>query len=137
MCPKNKVNWTHIHGMVDGCNDPRNSKTEEDVDGVASSDVADGVVRVLLVDRGHLAGKGVGEGGAQSNKGDCSHFVSQTNQATKDAGQISNENNNEPDEEKRNKEARVASQQSRWWDDGEDELEAKGEEMHHIIRRAC
>ena len=56
--------------MVDGCNDPRNSKTEEDVDGVASSDVADGVVRVLLVDRGHLAGEGVGEGGAESHEGD-------------------------------------------------------------------
>ena len=122
--------------MVDGCNDPRNSKTEEDVDGVASSDVADGVVRVLLVHRRHLACKRVGEGGAQSNKGDCSHFVSQTNQTTKDAGEISNKNNNESDEDERNKEARIATQQARWWNDGEDELEAKCQKVHNIVHRA-
>ena len=111
--------------MVDGCNDPRNSKTEEDVDGVASSDVADGVVGVLLVDRGHLAGKGVGEGGSQSNKGDRSHFVFQTNQTTKDAGEISDKNNNESDEDERDEEAGIATQQSGWRNDGEDEFEAK------------
>ena len=111
--------------MVDGCNDPRNSKTEEDVDGVAAGDVADGVVRVLLVDRGHLAGEGVGEGGAQSDEGDRSHFVFQTNQTTKDAGEISDKNNNESDEDERDEEAGIATQQSGWRNDGEDEFEAK------------
>ena len=68
-----------MDGVVDGCDDPRNSETEEDIDRVAPGDVADRVVGVLLVHGrhlgddddeeeddgddpgGHLAGKGVRE----------------------------------------------------------------------------
>ena len=56
--------------MVDGCDDPGDSQTEEDVDRVAARHITDGVVRCLLVDGRDLAGEGVGEGGAQGNECD-------------------------------------------------------------------
>ena len=57
--------------MVDGCDDPGDSQTKEDVNRVAARHVTDGVVGRLLVDGSDLAGEGVREGGAQGNECDC------------------------------------------------------------------
>ena len=57
--------------MVDGCDDPGDSQTKEDVNRVAARHVTDGVVGRLLVDGSDLAGEGVRERGAQGNECDC------------------------------------------------------------------
>ena len=56
--------------MVDRGDDPGQSQAQEDVHRVAARHVTDGVVGGLLVDGRDLAGEGVREGGAQSNKRD-------------------------------------------------------------------
>ena len=61
---------SHIYLMVDGGYDPRYSKTHKDVHRVAARHVSDGVVRRLLRGGRDLAGEGVGQGGAESHKGD-------------------------------------------------------------------
>lgn len=45
-----------------GRNGPGNTDAEEDVHGVAASDVAYGGISVLVLDGGHLAGKSICEG---------------------------------------------------------------------------
>merc|ERR1719285_1604342 len=64
-----------ICSMVDSGNDPGDSETEEDVDRVTSSDVADSVVSIFLIDSSGLTGEGVGQRGSQRNEGDRGHFV--------------------------------------------------------------
>ena len=56
--------------MVDGGNNPWNSKTKKYVDRIAPSNITNGVIRCLLRGCGDLAGEGVGEGGAKSHEGD-------------------------------------------------------------------
>ena len=56
--------------MIESSDDPGESETEEDVDGIRTGDVSDGVVRVLLVGSGRLAREGVRQRGAQSNERD-------------------------------------------------------------------
>merc|ERR1719336_27253 len=122
-----------MDGVVDGCDDPRNSETEEDVDRVAPGDVADRVVCMLLVHSRGLAGEGVREGGAQGHEGDRGHLVLQTDQASKDAREVAHDDHNDPDEQKRDEKAGEASEQSSWRDEGEDDLEGEGEEVHDVV----
>ena len=46
--------------MIEGSDDPWKPETEEYVDWVGAGHVADGVVRILLVGGGGLAGESVG-----------------------------------------------------------------------------
>merc|ERR1719336_755547 len=119
--------------MVTGSDDPGKTKAEEDVDGVAAGDVADRVVRVLLVHGRGLAGEGVREGGAQGHEGDRGHFVLQADQASKDAREVAHDDHNDPDEQERDEKAGEASEQSSWRDEGEDDLEGEGEEVHDVV----
>ena len=56
--------------MIESRDDPWKSEPEEDVDGVWAGDVADGVVGILLIGGGRLAGEGVGQGSSESNERD-------------------------------------------------------------------
>lgn len=61
--------------VVDGCDNPWESKTEEYVDGVGSGDVPDGVVGVAFGDGRGLGGEGVGERGAEGHEGDGGNWI--------------------------------------------------------------
>ena len=56
--------------MIESSDDPGESETQEDVDGVRTGDVSDGVVGVLLVGRSSLAREGVRQRRAQGHKSD-------------------------------------------------------------------
>ena len=61
--------------MVDGGDDPRQSQSQEHVDGVAAGHVTDGVVRCLLSDGRDLAGEGVRQGRPQRHEGDGGDLI--------------------------------------------------------------
>lgn len=48
-----------LGAVVDGSDGPGHADTQEDVDGIAPRHVADGGVRVLILDGRHLTGEGV------------------------------------------------------------------------------
>ena len=60
----------YLNGVVDGCDGPRQSQTQEHIDGVATGHIADGVVSSFLTNSRSLAGKCVGERRAKCHKGD-------------------------------------------------------------------
>ena len=67
---KNKSGASYLCLPVDGGDEPWKPESQENVDGVGSGDVADGVVGVLLAHGRGLRGEGVGERGAQGDEGD-------------------------------------------------------------------
>ncbi len=121
--------------MVDGRNQPGKSQTEEDVDGVGSGDVADGVVGVLLAHGGGLAGERVGQRGAQGDEGDGGHAVLESDEAAENAGEIADNGGQDGDHDEGEKEAEPSAEQARWRNQGEHDLKSEGEEVHDVV--AC
>ena len=123
----------HLYSVINSSDDPGHPKSQEDVDGVTSGHIPDRVVRVSLVDCCSFASKGVRQGGAESHKSNSRDFILQTDETSKDRSQVSDDNDNKTNEGKRGKEAGPATHETRGRDDGEDELESKGEEVHDVI----
>lgn len=51
--------WLPLHLPINGRHRPGHADSQEDVDGIAARHVPDGGVRVRVLDRRHLTGKGV------------------------------------------------------------------------------
>ena len=130
------ISWirkTYTGVVVDCSNDPGQAESKENIDRVAAGDISDCIVRMLLVHRGGLAGKGVRERGAERYKGDRGHLVLQPDQTAKNARKVSNNDDDHSDEGEGDEEAGVAAQESSRGYEGKDNLEREGEEVHYVV----
>ena len=124
---------THFAFVVDGGHKPWKPKTQEDVDGVGAGDVADGVVGVLLADGGGFAGEGVWQRRAERDERDGGDAVLEADEAAEDTGEVADDGGQDGDHEEGEDEAEPAAGHARGRHQREEDLEAEGEEVHHVV----
>ena len=108
--------------MVYARNQPWKTQTQENVDAVAASNVANGVVRgPLRRGRGFWC-EGIGQRGAQGNKGDGRHAIFEANQTSKNASKVSHDGSQKSNHSEGNEETRPSSTHASRWDQGENDL---------------
>ena len=123
-CPhrRNTGHMRHLDGPVDAGKSPGQAQSQKDVDGVAASDVANGVVSSLFHRGGLLAGKKIRQGSAQSNEGDGSDRVLQAHQASEDGSQVSHDGRQHADDDERDAEGEPALPDAGRRDECEEDL---------------
>ncbi|RUS73981.1 hypothetical protein EGW08_018249, partial [Elysia chlorotica] len=120
---------------------PRQTKAQEDIDGVTARHVANRVIRVLLLLRCRLAGEQVRQAGTQCHKRYGRHRGLQANQAAEDGRQVADDGRQETDHCQGDEKREPASPDLSRRDDSKDHLQmktthlpTKGEKMHEVVK---
>ena len=118
-----------VHLPSRACNDPRQSQAEEHIHWVRASNVSNGVVSGVCVSSCSHWGKSVWQGGSKSHEGDGSDWLSQSDNASKDSGDLSDNGGDHTDHGKSDYEASFSVGIRGWRNDGEEELPANSTEV--------
>jgi len=120
--------------VVDGADDPGEAESEEDIDGVGASDVADGGVGRVRLLRSRHGGEGVGQRRAQRHERDSRHALSDAESAPQQRRRLPHHRRHQPDHRKSSAERHPAVLYLRRRNQGEEELPPDGCEVHEGFR---
>merc|ERR1711887_515160 len=118
---------------VDGSHGPCDSDTEEHVDSVGSGNISDRVVCSLVFNGSCLGGKGIRHAGSEGNKCDGIDSIFEVDEATKMAGDISNNSGAGANEGDRNDKCNVTIGHSCGWDESKDKFPWQSKEVHDVV----
>mmetsp|Transcript_6846 Transcript_6846/g.12944 ORF Transcript_6846/g.12944 Transcript_6846/m.12944 type:complete len:217 (-) Transcript_6846:1714-2364(-) len=85
----------------------------------------------------HLTGKRVWETGADGNEGNGGDQVGQAQAAAQERGQVPDDGGEDGNKDQRNEEGEPAAEDGRGWDEGEEELPHKADDVHNPVHYAC
>mmetsp|Transcript_15333 Transcript_15333/g.38250 ORF Transcript_15333/g.38250 Transcript_15333/m.38250 type:complete len:343 (+) Transcript_15333:1218-2246(+) len=108
---------------------PWNSQAEEDIHGVAASDIADGRVCSGLLHGCDLGGKGVRQRSSQSHNRDSRDGIWQIQATTHQRRQVPDDRCDPSDEDQCDAKAKPSSAIGRRWYHGEEQLPRQGDKM--------
>ena len=128
------IRVVRVARLKHGADDPREAKTEEDVHGIRTGDIADsGVGVLLLLGSGHR-GEGVGQGRTERDEGNGGYSRLQADDTAKELGELADDRSRDADEGKRDSEARETTTVVRRRDERVEDLPADESEVPEGVR---
>ena len=110
--------------MIDRCNHPWQSQSEENVDGVGSGDVADRVVGSPIHQGRLLAGEQIWQAGSHGDECDRRDGVLEADEAAEDGGKVTHDGGQHADHQQGDDERQPTTEYRRRWNKCEDQLES-------------
>ena len=125
--------WITSSRLIDGGDQPWESKSQEHVYRVGARHVADGGVSVLLLLSSLHTGESIWQWGTESDESDCSNTWFDTEDASEEVGELTNNEGDKTDNSEGNEEAWNTAEVVSWWNDSEEEFPADGGEVENCV----
>mmetsp|Transcript_16481 Transcript_16481/g.51804 ORF Transcript_16481/g.51804 Transcript_16481/m.51804 type:complete len:323 (-) Transcript_16481:436-1404(-) len=135
--PPGPLSIVRIVAPMEGSPHPGQADAQEDVHGVAARDVAHGVVRVGVLLRRNLRGKGVRQAGAEGHERDGRNLVGDAHAAAKEGRKVAHQRGHEAYHAQGEDEAEPAAAEAGGRDDCKEELPDERDGVDAPLRGPC